>query len=187
MKVVTILGSSRQKGNSKKALDASIDGVKENTSNIEIISLGKLKTVLHCLGCDACKRNRNNTCILNDDLNDVIIKIRNADSIIISTPIYFFGFNSLTKAFIDRAFYSSEGYEGNPSLLKDKRFGLILTYGDADVYKSGAINAINCFKDISNFVDFSIESIIYGTTPEKIGPSQQMIEECKNMGRKISK
>jgi len=187
MNVVTILGSSRKNGNSKKCLDSALDGIKENTTNIENIHLGNLKSVLHCIGCDACKRNGNYTCILNDELNPVINKIRNSDAVIISTPIYFFGFNSLTKAFIDRAFYSSEGTEGNPSLLKDKKFGLIITFGDIDVYKSGAINVINNFKDISNYVGFSIANIVYGKTTEKIGPSQQMMEECKDMGRKISK
>jgi multimeric flavodoxin WrbA len=187
MKVLAILGSARNNGNSSKALESCIKGIEGNDAEIEIVKLGKLNLVKHCIGCDGCKKNQKKICIQKDDLVEIINKVREADSIIKAAPIYYFGFNSLTKAFIDRTFYSSVDIDNGFNLLANKRFGLIITYGDADVYKSGATNAISNFKDVRNYVGFKIEDIIYGTGNEITGLSKQKLNQCKKMGRSISR
>jgi multimeric flavodoxin WrbA len=186
MKVVTILGSPRNNGNTNKALNAVIDGVKTITSDVEQIKLGELGLIKHCTNCDGCKNN-SRICILKDELIPVINKVREADSIVIGAPIYYFGLNSLTKAFIDRTFYSSVDKDNQFNLLIKKKFGLILTYGDDDVIESGGINAISNFKDIGKYVGFKIEGIIYGTGNEISGLSKKELDLCTKLGKDISK
>jgi multimeric flavodoxin WrbA len=181
MNIVSILGSSRLDGNSNKALEACIDGIDSKNNSILSFKLGTLKEIKHCTGCDACLKDEKKRCILKDDLMTIINEIRKCDAVIISCPIYYFGFNSLTKSFIDRTFYSS----GN-EIMKEKKFGLIITYGGDDVYDSGGINAINNFKDISNYVGFELVEIVYGTGLEQGGISKKMEKKCKELGTRIS-
>jgi len=186
MKVLAVLGSGRSRGNSSKAMAAAIDGMAHNSPTLEMVELGKLKNIHPCRGCDGCRRNKRYECVNKDELLAIIHEAREADTILISAPIYFFGFNSLTKLFMERTFYSSEGYDGGPSLLSRKRFGLILTYGGADLDDSGARNAIGTFRDMSRYVGFQVEGIVHGTASEKDGPSETMLEECRELGRRLS-
>lgn len=185
-KIVAVLGSGRNEGNSYKALNKTITAIRSNGLDVQLIRLGELDRVEHCIGCDGCRRNKKNVCVLKDGFMEIADKLRQSDTVIIAAPVYFFGFNSLTKAFLDRIFYSSEGYDGSPNLMKDKRIALILTYGDVDEYSSGAINAINTFKDIAAFVGFKIEDIIHGTATES-GPESDLLEKSGDLGLKLSR
>jgi len=184
LKVVAVLGSGRINGNSRKALEAAIGGLDKDRHEVETILLSKLGTMKPCVGCDGC-RNAKRQCVVKDDLVEVIKKTREADAVIIASPVYYFGLNSMVKIYIDRLFYSSEAIDGQPSLLANKRIGFILSYGDVDPYTSGAVNAINTIKDIANYVGFDLMDIVYGTTTKEKGPSKKMLSECKGLGKRI--
>lgn len=187
MKVMTILGSARKNGNSEKSLGFAIESMRNIKPELTQIRLSALNPILHCTGCNGCRTNGKKECILKDNLAELIRQVRDSDSILIACPIYFFGFNSLTKAFFDRAFYSSIGSDKEYNMLKSKRIGLILTFADTDIYESGAINAINTFKDIAKYMEMKVEGIVYGQTIEKKGPNGKMADECKALGEKMCK
>ncbi len=183
-KLLAILGSHRSNGNSARALDRAIESAEANGAEVHRVRLGTLGHIQHCIGCKRCRKT--GQCILKDGLDEVIVEARNCDSIVIACPVYFFGFNSLTKAFIDRAFYSSIR-EGEPNLFAGKKMGLIITFADEDVLISGAVNIINNFKDIAGYVGFTIAGIAYGQTTEENGPTEDLIEKCKELGEKLVK
>jgi NAD(P)H-dependent FMN reductase len=68
--------------------------------NVELINLSDYN-ILPCAGCLKCLRE-NKTCILNDQAQEVILKIQSADSLILATPVYFLSANSLLKTLLDR-------------------------------------------------------------------------------------
>ncbi len=186
MKVLAILGSGRTNGNSRKTMDAVIDGIDKNRNTVETVYLSRLKTLKQCIGCDSC-RKESDECALKDDLIEVIEKTRQADAVVVASPVYYFGLNSLVKSYIDRAFYSSEGKNGKRSLLAGKRFAFTLTFGDTDVFTSGGINAINTIKDIAKFVGLDLAGIVYGSTPDdRLGPGGEMLDECRDLGKKLT-
>jgi len=65
-----------------------------------------------CVACGMCMKNQNGKCIINDDVNGWIEKMKEADGIILGSPTYFSGVNGTMKAFLDRAFFVS-GVNGN--------------------------------------------------------------------------
>ena len=107
MKKVTIVnGSPNKQGNTAHLVEVLLSQIDHKRISINKVELSAHKKINHCIGCDFCKKNDMHQCAFNDGLNPIINDIRNSDILIIACPIYFFNFNSLTKALIDRLFYS---------------------------------------------------------------------------------
>lgn len=187
LKVLALLGSHRLKGNSAKALAAASEALAAKGVAVERIDLGRLASARPCRGCDGCLRSGRNRCVIDDDLIAVIDAARGADAIVIASPVYYFGFNSLTKIFLERCFHSSRGGGDEPNLMKAKRFGLILTYGGEDEVDSGARNAIGTFRDIADYVGFEVAGIVHGMTPDETGPDAKLLAACRGLGEALAR
>jgi len=99
MKVLGISGSPRIGGNTDILLDKLLEGAKIKGAKIEKIILNKLKFS----GCQECDNvNDDGTCIIEDDMQGVYDKIKNADVIILASPIFFGSLSAQTKMMVDR-------------------------------------------------------------------------------------
>ncbi|MBQ6489574.1 MAG: flavodoxin family protein [Solobacterium sp.] len=62
-----------------------------------------------CISCSSCKETHR--CQFNDDqCNELIEKILEADAVVIGSPVYFAGPNGLLCALLDRAFFAASNY-----------------------------------------------------------------------------
>jgi multimeric flavodoxin WrbA len=69
-----------------------------------------------CRACGACKKNKNNKCVFDNDItNEIIAKIVEADGLILASPTYFADVSAEMKAIIDRVGYVARA---NGNLLK---------------------------------------------------------------------
>ena len=84
-KVLVISTSLREKGNSDRLADAFAQGAESGGNSVEKISLSD-KTIGFCKGCLACQKTHK--CVIHDDANAIIEKMRTADTIVVATPIY---------------------------------------------------------------------------------------------------
>ncbi len=104
MKILCICGSPRQKGNSATLLQEVKKGIEENLqAQCEYVSAYK-QNVSACLHCDGCKKG-DMVCVQKDDTKDIIAKIEEADVLIFSTPVYWWGMSAKLKLIVDK-FYS---------------------------------------------------------------------------------
>lgn len=104
MKVVSLIGSPRAKGNCDilvNKLVEKIDGEKET------FFLNKLD-INYCNACQACQKG---DCIKGDDVNEIIAKIEDADLLIFSSPIYFGQVSAQAKTIIDRFYMVAQNPE----------------------------------------------------------------------------
>jgi len=187
MKNATIvLGSPKAKGNTARLVEAMVSTIDEKSILIRKIELSKLRRINHCMGCDSCKKNDMHRCVFDDGLNDVIAEVRNSDLLVIASPIYFFSFNSLTKAFIDRLFYSSE-INNNENILRGKKIAILITYGLTNVIDSGANNALQSFYDIARFVGLEIIGIVHGSIGDDQDQNELLLNRAKNLGKTINR
>lgn len=187
MKNATIvLGSPKTKGNTDRLVEAMLSVIDNKRCGIKKIELAAFKKIHHCTGCDACKKNDLHTCIFDDGLNEVIAEVRKSDVLIIACPIYFFNINSLTKAFMDRLFYSSE-MNNNENILRGKKIGILITYGLTNVIDSGAKNALQSFYDIAKFVGLDIIGIVEGSLGDDQEQNAILLNRAKNLGKIINK
>lgn len=104
MKIVAINGSPRKNGNCATALSLMGEVFKSNGIDFEIIHVGH-KPIHGCMACGKCKENKNEKCIIEDIVNDTVPKMKEADGIIISSPVYYAGIAGTMKCFLDRAYY----------------------------------------------------------------------------------
>lgn len=56
-----------------------------------------------CVECNSCRLT--NVCVLDDDFNSIVPKIKEADALVIASPLYFWTINTRLLAFVER-FYS---------------------------------------------------------------------------------
>ena len=122
MKAIAISGSPRKNGNTETLLKHALKVLEQEGIETELISL-RGKEIKSCIACGACKRNQNRKCILKDnDFNEILKKIIEADAIIVGSPVYFGSATSQITALLDRAGYVTRA---NGHLLSRKIGGPI--------------------------------------------------------------
>jgi multimeric flavodoxin WrbA len=100
MKRVIVISTSLRKGsNSDMLADQFVKGAKAAGHEVEKISLVG-KNIQFCKGCLGCQKL--GRCVINDDVNDIMAKVLQADVICWATPIYYYEMSGQMKTLIDR-------------------------------------------------------------------------------------
>jgi flavodoxin len=75
-----------------------------------------------------------------------------------------------------------------PKLLKGKKIGVVMTYGDSDPFNSGAINAFRTFQDGFGYVGAEIVGFVYGSASEagEIRNNEAVMARAYGLGRKLA-
>jgi hypothetical protein len=78
---------------------------------------------------------------------------------------------------------SEEGYA-----LTGKRFGIVLTYADADPFISGAVNALRTFQDAFRFIGAKLVGMVYGSAWKagEIRGNKTVMAEAYELGKKLA-
>lgn len=102
MNVLAINGSPRGKnGNTEVILKPFLKGCQEAGADIETIYLTE-KNIKHCSGCFSCWNKTPGTCVQQDDMEDLLVKVSDADIMVYATPLYYFTVTGMMKDFMDR-------------------------------------------------------------------------------------
>lgn len=99
--IIVITGSPRKNGNTELLADAFIEGARGAGHTVEKLTVFG-KKIGGCIGCNACYRDAEHRCVLQDDMQDCYRILSEADMIVVATPIYFYGVSSQLKCLIDR-------------------------------------------------------------------------------------
>ena len=98
-KVIVISTSLRTGSNSDMLANKFIEGAKAAGHEVEKISLAG-KDIRFCKGCLACQKL--GKCVIKDDVNEIMLKVLNADVVCWATPIYYYEMSGQMKTLIDR-------------------------------------------------------------------------------------
>jgi multimeric flavodoxin WrbA len=129
MLVLGINGSPRRKGNSQYLMSCFMEEMKGKGADTQVLDAVKL-TINPCTGCGNCESK--GVCIFKDDFTNIFLPaVIKADIIVLSSPIYFYGFPAPIKALIDRIqVLWSRKYRLKTDEFKDrKRKGVLLAVG----------------------------------------------------------
>lgn len=99
-KVIVLVGSVRRDGNTELLAKSFADGVGRD-HEVELISVADYH-IHPCIGCNHCYTNENNYCVKNDDMEKIYEKLMQADTVVIASPVYFYGISAQLKTMIDR-------------------------------------------------------------------------------------
>ena len=103
MKNILIISSSpRKNGNTQMVCEQFKRGAEEKGHMVTLVRLME-KIIGFCRACDGCMRN-DGTCVLNDDMEEILKLFQKADVLVLATPVYFYGISAQMKTFIDRTY-----------------------------------------------------------------------------------
>lgn len=103
-KVLAIVGSYRKDGVIDRAIDEILASAAEEGAETEKIFLID-KHIEFCTNCRTCveeKGLRRGTCIIDDDMSDLLEKIEGADALVLGSPMNFGTVTAVMKRFIER-------------------------------------------------------------------------------------
>jgi multimeric flavodoxin WrbA len=89
------------KGNTALILNPFIEGMKEKGAQIDLLYVRKLK-VNACQGDQSCWVRTPGKCFQDDDMQQIYPKRREADLVVLATPVYVDGMTGALKNIIDR-------------------------------------------------------------------------------------
>jgi len=172
MKITTIFGSPRAKGNTAKVLawveeQLQADGHAVDRANMVDYDVDG------CIECYACKGGDADLCAVEDDANGLLQRMLDADLVIMAAPLFCWGFPAQLKTLVDRMFcLTDEPAEDGSyiSRVEGKPFALLVT-------AAGPIkdNADMLAKVFDALVEYALGSnaghllVPLCTTPEAIG------------------
>jgi len=151
MRITTLLGSAKKKGNTATVLGWVQKELESMGHDVQQIYLHN-KSISGCLGCAKCRENPDEiACVQEDDAIDVMQQMISSDVVLYASPIYFWGFSAQLKALIDRCYSLVTNYHkpGHASLMKGKRLGLLVTGGS--VFEENAEGMFTAFDRIVEF------------------------------------
>ena len=181
--VLILMGSPRKSGNSAVLCEHLATGAMAAGAHVETLYLSGMD-INPCTGCNQCQSEDANGCVVVDAMQEIYEKLKNADSIVFASPIYWFSVTAQLKTVIDRI-YAVGG--GDKNILKGKHFGVLLAYADADPFTSGAVNALRMFQDISAYLGTTIVDMVYGSAYEagEIAGSSEVLKQAYELGKKL--
>lgn len=142
-KVVALLGSKRR-GNTYHLLIQIKALLAENDVDLEIIELYRFE-IKDCAGCTVCVSK--GSCILSDDVPQIMEQLVKADGIILASPVYLQQVSGKIKTFIDRtcSWYHRPALTKKPILCvattKGSGLKATLSYLQNVATQWGALNA----------------------------------------------
>lgn len=102
MKILAVQGSPRPKAsNTEILLRQFLKGAESQSAQTETIYL-KEKEIHPCQGCYTCWTRTPGVCVFNDDMPELLEKVKTCDVIVYATPLYIFNMTALLKAFQER-------------------------------------------------------------------------------------
>lgn len=134
MKVLMINGSPRKDGNTAIALQEMKKIFQTEGIEVETVQIGD-KDVRGCIACYFCKKN--GKCVFDDIVNEVAPKFKEADGLVIASPVYYGSANGTLISFLDRLFYSTpfdKTMKVGASVVVARRSGITATFDELNKY-----------------------------------------------------
>jgi len=176
MKVLGIVGSPRKDGNCDVLVKEFLEAVNADT---EYIFLNEKDLN----GCNACMGCVEGDCVINDDGNEIIKALLDADVLVFSSPIYYGQITAQAKSFIDRFYQVSRNPE---KTLEGKKVVTIFTQAQPENIFG---NYIESFKTMPfGFMGMEVIGNVTAMGTQKAGDKEELqkyIDEVKEIASKL--
>lgn len=183
MKALAFNGSPNKEGNTYHAIKLVCAELEREGIETEIIHVGN-NVISGCTACAQCIKNKNEQCVLTgDEVNDWIQKMKQADGIILGSPVHFAAMGGAMKSFLDRAFYVTSF---NNSMLRHKVGVSVVA-----VRRSGGLPT---FDQLNNYLCYSemliatsnYWNVIYGTLPGDAAQDEEGGQIMRVLGKNMA-
>lgn len=184
MRVLSIVGSPRKKGNSATLAQEVCKAAESQGHKTETVFLYDLD-IKGCLACMACHAGKVKICVHKDDFTKLAEKIIKADCLIVSSPIYMGQISGPLKTFFDR-WCTFINKDFSIRHVSGKKFVTITTSGAPAKTYSGATDYLTHW--MSEF--FKLDhcgSLIGGNlfAPGEVVDKKKLMKEAATLGKTL--
>lgn len=134
MKVLMLNGSPRENGNTMTALREMEKIFLAEGIETETIQVGSMN-IRGCLACGGC--HATGKCVIDDGVNEISQKLREADGLVIGSPVHYAAAAPALVACLDRIFYSADydtTMKVGAAVCAARRGGITATYDQLNKY-----------------------------------------------------
>jgi len=175
-------------------------GLQDAGAEVEYIKLKDMK-INPCSGCFQCWTQTPGVCIHKDDMTELRIKLREADLVIYSSPLYIFNVTGIMKNFLDRLLPNMKPY----MLIKngqtmhphryeeDKKQGFVVFsasgFPEVEHNFDGLKSSFRCYsshmESSSLMGEFFLPASEFVAHPVYKGRKDRIAEICETAGKQI--
>ncbi|MCR5106931.1 MAG: flavodoxin family protein [Lachnospiraceae bacterium] len=134
LKVLMLNGSPRENGNIALAFREMEQIFKESGVEYENILLGR-NDIRGCIACETCSKNEK--CVFDDIVNELAVKFKEADGLVIGSPVYYGSANGTLMSALQRLFYSTsfdKSMKVGASVVCARRSGCTATFDELNKF-----------------------------------------------------
>lgn len=106
--IVILNGSPRRKGNTAGLVQAFTEGAEANGNQVTTFFLDGMN-INGCKGCLGGKGTEEHPCIQRDDMDQIYAAMREAEVVVLASPLYWWSFSGQLRTAVDRLFALAEG------------------------------------------------------------------------------
>lgn len=175
MKILGLSFSPRERGNTELLMDAVLKGAGEHGAETELYRVVE-KDIWPCDACGFCFNT--GECPIEDDMQELYVKMLSADGILFGTPIYFYNMTAQGKCVIDRTIALNHGGKSLSSKV------------GAVVAVAGSLGLVDALKDLYFYMvtrQMLPASYIaaYGSNAGDVKDFGQCMEACGKLGKQM--
>ena len=177
MKVLMLNGSPKANGNTAFALKEVGEQLKKEGIDYEIFEIGG-GPVRDCIGCGQCTEKG---CVFEDDgVNEFVAKLKEADGLVIGSPVYYAHPTGRILSFLDRVFYSSSAdfaFKPAASIAVARRGGTTASF-----------DVLNKYFGISQMpvVGSTYWNLAHGAAPGEAAEDGEGMQTMRNIARNMA-
>ena len=177
MKVLLINGSPKISGNTAFALGQMAEVFESEGIDTEVIQVGS-QQIRGCTACGGCYKL--GKCVFDDLVNETAEKLKNADGIVLGSPVYYASPNGTLLSFLDRLFYSSgnvnKRMKVGSSVVVARRGGC-----------SASLDVLNKYFTISQMpvASSTYWNMIHGSKPCEASQDAEGIRTVRNLAKNM--
>lgn len=106
-KIIILNGSPRQNGNTSALVKAFMEGAEKAGNTVTEFFLDTMN-IHGCKGCFGGGKNPDSPCVQKDDMDKIYPVYKEADVIVLATPLYYWTISGQLKSAFDRLFAVAE-------------------------------------------------------------------------------
>ena len=176
-KVLLLNGSPHANGCTARALEEMVNVFSQEGVETEVIQVGN-QDIRGCVSCGFCEKN--GKCVFNDLVNEVAEKFKDADGLVVGSPVYYGSPNGTILSFMDRLFYSSsfsKHLKVGAAVVSCRRGGNTATF-----------DALNKYFTISGMpvAPSTYWNQVHGFSREDVEKDLEGLQTMRNLARNMS-
>lgn len=178
MNVLLINGSPHKNGCTFTALSEVAGQLNAQGIDTHILHIGN-KPIQGCIACGKCLQT--GRCVFeNDPVNECIDRLKQADGLVVGSPVYYAGPNGALCGLLDRVFYGKNGpyaYKPAAAVVSCRRGGATASFDRLNKYFT-----ISCMPVVSS----QYWNEVHGNTPEEVRQDLEGLQIMRTLGRNMA-